>query len=171
MLPMVAVVHDVENSRDAGALEPAEVLSSSRVRPKVEWSVADLPMEEAVEEITVGLEDSAIDVPDTVSVEPEGRVLRAKLTSVAVGVLQVDDSYRFPFNHLCSIAFTNREEILQGTLCVGAELAHPGMHVVELDVNLPGPDILAILVLHPVKRARHLSHGLVEDANLLTSEE
>ena len=91
VLPKVDLVEDVQDgSSTSVVLQMSVVVMAQRVRPKQYWNLADLLIEEMVQEVSVGFEDCSVDEPNSIGVHPEARAQLTERAVVLVRILKVD---------------------------------------------------------------------------------
>ena len=70
-----------------------------RVRANIDRCRSDFIEKEVVQEISVCLENTTIDVPNLIGIQPEAGLLRAELAAILVRVLEVDKSEWLSFGN------------------------------------------------------------------------
>ena len=157
-LPVIFVVHQVEDRADASCLELLEVGGVGWMRAKPDRYLANLAEVEFLEEVAISLDNGAIDAPDTISAGLHRRILRAELAAVLVRLLHVDDALWISFAHSCAAA--------SNTVVIG----NFGLLRVEFNADVPRDHIRSVLAVHPAEGTTHPFHRPLDDSSRLTTE-
>ena len=99
----VVWVHQTEYSSNSSLSEPSNVLVLRRVCAQAYSRISNFREEQLAEEVAVSFLDMTIDYPDTVPNSPRTRALRSKLTSIRVGLLNLEYSTGFTLINELSI--------------------------------------------------------------------
>lgn len=100
MHAVVRGIHDIEHCVRAVLPQAREIMLVRRVGSDRNRRLSNSLDEKVVQEVSVSHEDNAVDIPDAVRVEPEGRIGGPKRAVVLVGILQNDRTLRLPFDDL-----------------------------------------------------------------------
>jgi hypothetical protein len=143
-LSMIILVHETEDSSNAGLLESLDIQLTRRMSSDADSGITDLGEEELSQEVRVCFLNVTVDYPDFVPVLPLARFLKPKLTRVGLWALYLHDSAWFSLvNELLGLI----------TLAVAVDDVTLLLQFInfELQQALPGAHLLTILVVEPSK--------------------
>lgn len=160
VLTVVSDALNVEDGRRARSSDTLIINLVDWIRAERDPSVANAFVEEWVQEITVGLENAAIDAVASIGVKPEAGASSAELTAIRVGILKIDQALGVTLpDLLTSHPVASDESVAHLSVASSLELSRVGaLFVRELNGNLPRAHHLAVLGIHPFKFSRHSMH-------------
>ena len=175
MAQVFSGIHQIQYRSDSGGLDTLHIRIIHWIRAEADLRVSYVLEEERIAEVTVSLKEYSIYSKDLVSVEPQAGVGVIKLTTVGVGILQVDAPHvllsSLLKDHLLCESVLYDVSVGYLAICARCELALFGLHVVERHRDLPWAHVLAIFGLHPGELLRHQRHRLHENVSFGAVEE